>query len=384
MANEFRDIGRDIRNAVLDAVNSGDYSQLNSRITSSVSAAIDEVNDRLKSREVGSGDPFPRWEQTAQRSSQAVAKKQEQAIFARRIPGFAGAIVATVFGACFTAGFGIATLAILVNFLVGNFGRILFYALGGSFGVLTVAGLITLCAGTKRLGFAARFRRYAAHLKGKTHFAIARLAELTGRSKRRVLKDLRQMIGRGMFLQGHIDDEQETLLLTDEVYSHYKNLQARTDELEKQASETEQERLLRETLAQGEAYLDAIRRANDAIPGEVVSAKLYRMESVVRRIFEQVRRDPSQIPELRRFLEYYMPMTQKLVETYQRLDDQPVAGENILKAREEIEKTLDTVNLAFENLYDSLFAHTAVDITSDIAVLKNMLQQEGLTGKDFN
>ena len=383
MANEFRDIGRDIRDAVLDAVNSGDYSQLNSRITSSVSAAIDEVNDRLKGREAGRNDPFPRWDGASAAHSQSVAKKQEQAIFARRVPGLAGAVVATVFGSIFTMGFGISAFVMLVNFLVGNLGRLLFYALGGTFGVLSAAGLITLCSGAKRLGFAARFRRYASYLKGKTHFAVARLAELTGRSKRRVLKDLRLMIGKGLFLQGHIDDEQETLLLTDEVYTHYKNLQARTDEMEKQAAETEQERLLRETLARGEAYLDAIRRANDAIPGEVVSAKLYRMESVVRRIFEQVRRDPSQIPELRRFLEYYMPMTKKLVETYQQLDDQPVAGENILKAREEIEKTLDTVNVAYENLYDSLFAHTAVDITSDIAVLKNMLQQEGLTGKDF-
>ena len=383
MANEFRDIGRDIRDAVLDAVNSGDYSQLNSRITSSVGAAIDEVNARLKNRDTARNDPFPRWNGGEDASVRAMARKQEQAIFARRIPGMAGAICALVFGIFFTAGFGIASMAILVNFLVGNFGKILFWSQGSVFGALTVGGIISICAGAKRLGFASRFRRYTNLLRGKTHFAIEKLAQLSGRKKRLVLKDLRLMIGRGYFLQGHIDDEQETLLLTDEVYSHYKALQARTDELERRAAETEQERLLRETLEQGEHYLDAIRKANDAIPGETVSAKLYRLESVVRRIFEQVRRDPSQIPELRRFLEYYMPMTQKLVETYQQLEGQPAMGQNILKARQEIEKTLDTINVAFENLYDSLFAHTAVDITSDIAVLKSMLQQEGLTGSDF-
>lgn len=383
MANEFRDIGRDIRDAVLDAVNSGDYSQLNSRITSSVGAAIDEVNGRLKSRETARKDPFPRWTGGEDVSARAMAAKQEQAVFARRIPGLAGGIVALVFGIFFTAGFGIASMAVLINFLLGNFGKVLFLSLGSVFGALSVGGIVSICTGGKRLGLASRFRRYTNLLRGKTHFAIEKLAQQTGCKKRRVLKDLRHMISHGFFLQGHIDDEQETLLLTDEVYSHYKALQARTDELEKRAAETEQERLLRETLDQGERYLDAIRKANDAIPGEVVSAKLYRLESVVRRIFEQVRRDPSQIPELRRFLEYYMPITQKLVETYQQLEGQPAIGENIRKARLEIEKTLDTINVAFENLYDSLFAHTAVDITSDIAVLKSMLQQEGLTGSDF-
>ena len=383
MANEFRDIGRDIRDAVLDAVNSGDYSQLNSRITSSVGAAIDEVNARLKTRETVRSDPFPRWNGAEAQNAGSAQKKQEMAVFARRVPGFAGAVVATVFGSIFMAAFGITAFVLLINFLVGNLGRILFYALGGTFGTLSAAGLLVLCAGAKRLRFVSRFRSYVGLLRGKSHFAVASLAQLTGRKKRLVLKDLQKMIGRGYFLQAHLDDEQETLLLTDEVYSHYKALQARTDELEKRAAETEQERLLRETLDQGERYLDAIRKANDAIPGEVVSAKLYRLESVVRRIFEQVRRDPSQIPELRRFLEYYMPITQKLVETYQQLEGQPAIGENIRKARLEIEKTLDTINVAFENLYDSLFAHTAVDITSDIAVLKSMLQQEGLTGSDF-
>ena len=114
-----------------------------------------------------------------------------------------------------------------------------------------------------------------------------------------------------------------------------------------------------------------------------MSEKLYRLEDVVRRIFGQVKEHPEQLPELRRFLDYYMPTTLKLVETYEELDGQPSEGENIRKAKAEIEKTLDTINQAFENLFDSLFAHTAVDISSDISVLKTLLKQEGLTGSDF-
>ena len=171
------------------------------------------------------------------------------------------------------------------------------------------------------------------------------------------------------------------------MYAQYRELKQRRAEQAaeeaRRAAETDAERLLRETVEQGEHYLRVIREANDAIPGEVVSQKLYRLEEIVRRIFEQVRAVPSQIPELRRFFDYYMPTTLKLVQAYRELDAQPIAGENIMKAKTEIENTLDTINLAFENLFDSLFAHTTVDITSDISVLKTLLHQEGLTEKDF-
>lgn len=386
MANEFKDIGRDIRDAVLDAVNSGDYSQLNRRITGSVSAAIDEVNARLNNPDRPANDPFPRWEYTEPRfrsESTAVTRRQEQMIFARRPAGLVSGILCTVFGSIFTGAFGIAFFVLLINYLVGTLGGILFAALGGVMGLLACGGIATLATGQKKLRFVNRFKRYMELLRGKTHYAIADLAARIGRTERFVLRDLKAMISGGLFLQGHIDDEQKTLLLTDEVYSHYRDLQERTAEEAVRAEETAEERMFRETEALGERYLTAIRRANDAIPGQSVSDKLYRLEDVVDKIFAQVKRNPAQIPELRRFIDYYMPMTLKLVQTYQELDAQPTAGQNILRAKEEIEKTLDTINQAFENLFDSLFEHTAVDITSDITVLKNMLRQEGLTGSDF-
>ena len=78
-----------------------------------------------------------------------------------------------------------------------------------------------------------------------------------------------------------------------------------------------------------------------------------------------------------------MPTTLKLVETYEELDRQEFEGANIKKSKEEIEKTLDTINSAFEKLFDSLFENTSIDISSDISVLKSLLNQEGLTEKDF-
>ena len=82
-------------------------------------------------------------------------------------------------------------------------------------------------------------------------------------------------------------------------------------------------------------------------------------------------------------MDYYLPTTMKLLEAYEELDTQPVQGENILSSKREIEKTLDTLNQAFERLLDDMFQDTAWDVSSDISVLNSMLAQEGLKGKDF-
>lgn len=83
--------------------------------------------------------------------------------------------------------------------------------------------------------------------------------------------------------------------------------------------------------------------------------------------------------DMRRMMDYYLPTTMKLLEAYEELDAQPVQGENIISSKKEIEDTIDTLNIAFEKLLDSLFQDTAWDVSSDISVLHTMLAQEGLT-----
>ena len=82
-------------------------------------------------------------------------------------------------------------------------------------------------------------------------------------------------------------------------------------------------------------------------------------------------------------MEYYLPMTIKLLNAYEELDRQPIQGGNIESSKKEIEETLDTLNIAFAKLLDNLFQDTAWDVSSDISVLEAMLAQEGLTKDDF-
>ena len=118
---------------------------------------------------------------------------------------------------------------------------------------------------------------------------------------------------------------------------------------------------------------------NDNIPGEEISAKLFRLENLLKEIFEGLREHPEQLPQMRKFMNYYLPTTLKLVSAYEEFDDLSAQGEEIAEAKAEIEKTLDSINSAFEELLNRMFRDTAFDVTADAQVLQTMLAKEGLT-----
>ena len=214
------------------------------------------------------------------------------------------------------------------------------------------------------------------------------LAQKTGRSVKSVVKDLKKMIRKGWFRQGHLDDQGTCLMVSDEAYRQYTGLMERMRrekaEQEAAAEKARQEYSklspeIQKIVRTGDEYVRKIREANDAIPGEEISAKISRMETLVDRIFDRVEQNPESVDDIRKLMEYYLPTTIKLLEAYEDLDSQPVQGENIISSKKEIEKTLDTLNTAFEKLLDDLFQDTAWDVSSDISVLNMMLAQEGLT-----
>lgn len=125
--------------------------------------------------------------------------------------------------------------------------------------------------------------------------------------------------------------------------------------------------------------LDELRRVNDAIPDEEMSDKISRLEAVSAKIFEQAKSDPDKLPQMRKFMDYYLPTSLKLLNTYAELDRQGIEGDNITESKRRIELTMDTLVKAFENQLDRLFASDALDVSTDIDVMQNMLRADGLT-----
>lgn len=172
---------------------------------------------------------------------------------------------------------------------------------------------------------------------------------------------------------------EEGLRKRTKVQAEQKKEQRREEKKEAQEISPE----IQEMVQEGGRYITSLREANDAIPGEVISAKLDKLELIISKIFESVIRHPEQAGEMKKFMEYYLPTTLKLVNTYREFDGLPVKGENVTTAMTEIERTMDTIIVAFEKLLDDLFQDTAFDVSADISVLEAMFAREGYKESDF-
>lgn len=398
--NEWERFGDELRRTIQNAVDSRDYSRLNQTVSDTIGRAMDQVSRGLKNGgwyrerpgQNGPGGPGGgpwnpgQTDQTYHAPNAGMDMPKRQRLYRSGISSIVGGLFLAAAGFALGAGSLVFTLLLLLGVL--GPGGLLAAVGAGVFGALTAVFAVMAGAGTALACRAGRFRRYVGILQGREYCDIRELAQKTGRSDRSVVKDLRKMIRKGWFCQGHLDEQETCLMVSAGAWDQYRKLmdRMRSQKAEQQAAEErirqEYAKLspeVRKVIQAGDDYVRKIREANDAIPGEEISAKIARMEMLVDRIFDRVEQKPDTVDDIRRLMEYYLPMTIKLLDAYEELDSQPVQGENIISSKQEIEKTLDTLNTAFEKLLDDLFQDTAWDVSSDISVLETMLAQEGLT-----
>lgn len=135
-------------------------------------------------------------------------------------------------------------------------------------------------------------------------------------------------------------------------------------------------------ISDGELAIREMKRLNDSIKDETISRQIDRLEEVSGKIFDCVKADPEKLPQIRKFMNYYLPTTLKLLGSYQRLSAQNVKGENITSTLFNIAGMMHTVADAFEKQLDSLYAEEAMDISADITVFETLLKQEGFVDED--
>lgn len=358
------DLGRNIQDIIDRAVNARDFERLNQTIRQ----AVDAGGEALR-RAANRPAPQP--------------KKELPVLYMNPSRKHTAAVLQTVFG-------GVSLFLALALWITGAIvGTVSIFApLAAVFGVLAfgfgAAGGGLLLCGVRGLGRIRRFKTYRKLLGEKTHCALEVLARGVEKSVRFVRREVLGMIREGFFLQGHLDHEGVSLITSHETFRDFEQNRLALEQRQREAAEkpapvqTADPRL-REVLDRGQAFVAEIRRCNDEIPGQEISEKIDRMELIVRRIFLRAEAHPEVVPDLKKLMDYYLPMTVKLLKAYADMDAQPIQGETIQSAKREIEDTLDTLNQAFEKLLDDLFADTALDVSSDITVLQTLLSQEGLT-----
>lgn len=379
MQNDIQDFlkaGNEILNSVSSAIDRNDYSTLHSDVARVVkSVSVDrKVNYSSQMR------------QQAQSPQQQRARTVVFPFLQKNISKFLGVPQMTISG------------AIGAFFLLPLLGAILSGSIAGSItlGVIVAGSLFFFLQGKKKFGLSKKYYQYGSVLKQAEFFNISDLAKATMGSDKSVLKDIKNMIKLGFLPRARFDSTETVCMVTDRAYEQYLGAESDRIAREQKAEEDKKAAIAAERaknaeyknlsdkeiqiLEEGKEYIVFVRQINDVIPDtEEMSNKLYRLEEIMNRIFAQVKKDPSSADELHKLMNYYLPTTKKLLNAYVELDKQPEVGENITQTKKEIDDAMDTINMAFESLLDSLFQDMAWDISSDISVMKTMMAQDGLT-----
>ena len=376
---DLENLGRNIEELVDQAIRSHDYQKLEQTIRQTVEKAVG-----------AGGETVRRVVETTSRSTvktkttPSAPVKDLTVLYSNPNGQTAGNILKIVGGGLLSlSSLGIGAAAVTLQWVFG----FAMSAIGGWVSAACLLGGGTLIgSGIRGLQKIGRFKTYCKALGQKTVCALETLAQSVGKSEKYVLKDVQNMIRLGFFREGHLDKEKTRLITSNETFREFEHNRLLLEQRQKEEAEAKARRAasahssqVQEVLDKGESFLAQIRKSNDEIPGVEISQKISRMEQIVARIFDRAEKDPGIIPDLKKLMNYYLPMTVKLLNAYAEMDAQPVQGETILASKQEIEGTLDTLNLAYEKLLDDLFADTALDVSSDISVLHTLLAQEGLT-----
>jgi len=268
----------------------------------------------------------------------------------------------TIAGAVIAAIFGIGAMSTFLTPLSSGpmltFLPAVFAALG-----FCGAGLVMFASGIQRTHKAKRFRKYLALIGRRECIPVAKLAAAMPVSPARALDDLQEMLDKEYIPRGYLDYASGLLMLTDEGMPE--------DKPEPEPAPAGMER--------EDAMLREIREVNDSIINPALSRKIDRVGEITGRIFAYLRRNPDKENRLRSFLSYYLPTTLKILRAYAQMEAQGIEGENITTAKERIEGMMDKVVEGFEKQLDRLFQDDVMDVTSDVAVLEQMLNKDGLS-----
>lgn len=418
-SQKYSDLGNEIRNSVMDAINSGDYSGLSESINKSVYTVLGDVGDSINkaaTRAMNGGltetqqnyrDSFARARQQAREQAERYQKEQEariqrnkelraqamkrssQIIKYRDIGAFSAPLLVTIG----TAGTIFGAIGLSVELAAATPEGI------GVAAVILVASLFALIRGIDKRKWRNKAKKYKSLCSQKMYCAVEDIASATGTDQKKVVKDIKKVLAKGFFPEGYIDEDGTTLMVSKSVYDQYvqtkKNQEMMAAEQEAKEAEMlqengvdesakvllspEQQAELNVMISEGNRSISRLHELNEQIPGEAITAKLEITENLLGDIFQRVKEHPEQMKNCHKLMDYHLPTMLKLVEAYAEYDKVSVPGPEIIKAKNEIEKTIDIINQAFTELLNRLFQDSVWDVTADAQVLKSMLNQEGLT-----
>ena len=279
--------------------------------------------------------------------------------------------ILSIVGAAITCIFGISLVTMLGEVIAYGWYSYMMEDLFPMCGFFA-GGVAMLVAGQRMKHRSARVARYLAVMGKRSHIAVDELCAVTGKSRKKVEGDLEFMVEKGLLGAGaYLDSGRGIFFRSADAFADYANATAKKENVTpKEANE-------------GYAgALRAIRSANDRIADPVLSEKIDHLETVAGKIFREVEEHPEKQQQAATFLNYYLPTTLKLLDSYAKFEEAGIEGENLSRAQERIEETMDALIKGFDKQLDDLYRNEAMDIDSDIRVMENMLRRDTASVED--
>ena len=273
--------------------------------------------------------------------------------------------ILTIVGILLVAVFGVSLLPQIAEIIGYGWYSYMLSDLMSTAGFLA-GGLVMLGAGRKMRRRSARIARYMAVMGERPYVGIDELCAVSGKKRKTVERDLEFMVEKGMLDAGaYFDSGRGILFRSADAFAAYASEKAKAENVTPREA--------------NEGYagaLRAIRDANDRIADPVLSEKIDHLETVAGKIFREVEEHPEKQQQAATFLNYYLPTTLKLLDSYAKFEEAGIEGENLSRAQERIEETMDALVKGFDKQLDDLYRSEAMDIDSDIRVMENMLRRD--------
>lgn len=279
--------------------------------------------------------------------------------------------ILSIVGAAITAIFGISLVTMLGEVIAYGWYSYMMEELFPMCGFFA-GGVAMLVAGQRMKRRSARVARYLAVMGKRGYISVEELCTVTGKSRKKIESDLNYMVEKGLLGTGaYLDSGRGIFFRSADAFADYANATAKKENVTpKEANE-------------GYAgALRAIRSANDRIADPVLSEKIDHLETVAGKIFREVEEHPEKQQQAATFLNYYLPTTLKLLDSYAKFEEAGIEGENLSRAQERIEETMDALIKGFDKQLDDLYRNEAMDIDSDIRVMENMLRRDTASVED--
>lgn len=273
--------------------------------------------------------------------------------------------VLTIVGGILAACFGVALIPQIAEIIAYGWYSYMLKDILYTGGFLA-GGLVMFAAGRRMKRRSARIARYLAVMGERSYIGINELCAVSGKRRKTVERDLEFMVEKGMLSAGaYFDSGRGMFFRSAEAFAEYAEEKSRRENVTpKEANE-------------GYAgALRAIRAANDRIADPVLSEKIDHLELVAGKILREVEEHPEKQRQAATFLNYYLPTTLKLLDSYAKFEEAGIEGENLSRAQERIEETMDALIKGFDKQLDDLYRSEAMDIDSDIRVMENMLRRD--------